>query len=106
MFLVQTAGQVDTGSDVAPLVGTADFQNCAMTFVQFGKVVALQQGVGEFGKGNAHIVALDTLFDGFLVQHGVDGEMLADVAQEVEAVHAAEPVGVVGHNGCIVAFKA
>ena len=106
MFLVQTAGQVDTGSDVAPLVGTADFQNCAMTFVQFGKVVALQQGVGELGEGNAHIVALDTLFDGLFVQHSVDGKMLADVAQEVEAVHAAEPVGVVRHNGGVIAFKA
>ena len=106
MFLVQTAGQVDTGSDVAPLVGTADFQNRAVAFVQFGKVVALQQGIGEFGEGNTHIVALDTLFDRFLVQHGVDGEMLADVAQEVEAVHAAEPVGIIGHNGRIVAIKA
>ena len=77
-----------------------------MTLVQFGKVVALQQGVGELGEGNTHIVALDTLFDGFLVQHGVDGEMLADVAQEVEAVHAAEPVGVVRHNGGVFAFKA
>ena len=77
-----------------------------MTFVQFGKVVALQQGIGELGKGNAHIVALDTLFDGLFVQHGVDGEMLADVAQEVEAVHAAEPVGVVRHNGGVFAFKA
>ena len=77
-----------------------------MTFVQFGEVVALQQGVGELGEGNAHIVALDTLFDGFLVQPGVDGEMLADVAQEVEAVHAAEPVGVVRHNSGVFAFKA
>ena len=77
-----------------------------MTFVQFGKVVALQQGVGELGKGNAHVIAFDTLFDGFFIQHGVDGEMLADVAQEVEAVHAAEPVGIVGHNGRVIAVKA
>ena len=32
--------------------------------------------------------------------------MLADVAQEVEADHAAEPVGVVRHNGGVFAFKA
>ena len=32
--------------------------------------------------------------------------MLADVAQEIEAVHAAEPVGVVRHNGGVFAFKA
>ena len=103
---MQAAGQVDTGSDVTPLVGAADFQNRAVAFVQFGEVVALQQGVGELGEGNAHIVAPDALFDGFLVQHSVDGEMLADVAQEVEAVHFAEPVGVVRHNGGVFAFKA
>ena len=31
---------------------------------------------------------------------------VADVAQEVEAVHAAEPVGVVRHNSGVFAFKA
>ena len=103
---MQAAGQVDTGGDIAPLVGAADFQNRAVAFVQLGEVVTLQQGIGELGEGNACAVAVDALFDGFFVQHGVDGEMLADVAQEVKAVHAAEPVGIVRHNGGISAFKA
>ncbi len=54
---------------------------------------------------NACAVAVDALFDGFFVQHGVDGEMLADVAQEVEAVHFAEPVSVVRHNGGVSALQ-
>ena len=77
-----------------------------MAAVEFGKVVTLQQGVGKFGKGNADVVALDALFDRFFGEHGVHGKMLADVAQEIQAVHAGEPVGVIGHNRGVFAFKA
>ncbi len=35
-----------------------------------------------------------------------DREMLADVAQEIEAVHAAEPVMVIRHAGRVIALEA
>ena len=102
---MQAASQVGAGDDIAPLVGTADLQHAAVALVEFGEVVALQQAVGELGVGNALVFAGQALLYGFLLDHGVDREMLADVAQEFEAVHAAEPVVVVCHDGRVGAFK-
>ena len=51
------------------------------------------------------VFAFDTLFHGFFGEHGVHGEVFTDVTQEVEAVHAAEPVGVVGHDGGVFAVE-
>ncbi len=101
MLLVQTTGQVDTGGDVTPLVGAADLQLDAMHTVQAGEVVALQQVIGEFGEGDADIVAIQALLNRFLVNHLVNGEVLTDVAQEGQHIHAAKPVVVIGGDGAV-----
>ncbi|MNE74712.1 hypothetical protein D3C80_1708080 [compost metagenome] len=95
---MQTTGQVDTGGDVTPLIGAADLQRHAVQFIQTGKVITLQQVVREFGKGDALIVAVQTLFDRFLVDHLIDGEVLADVTQEGQHIHVAKPVIVIRCN--------
>ncbi len=102
LILVQTTGQVDTGRDVPPLVRTANLQGDAMQFIQAGEVIALQQVIGEFGKRDALIVTVKTLLHRFFVDHLVDGEMFADITQEGQHVHAAEPVIVVGGNGGVI----
>ncbi|MNP23755.1 hypothetical protein D3C76_1164750 [compost metagenome] len=95
LVLMQTTRQVDTGRDVAPLVGTANLQGHAVQFVQAGKVITLQQVVGELGEGDALIVTVQTLLNRFFVDHLINGEVLADITQEGQHVHAAKPVIVV-----------
>ena len=104
-MLVHAAGQLGTGSDVAPLIRAADLQHAVVAAVQLGEVVALQQRVGEFGVGNALAIAIDTLLHRFLFDHGIHREVLADVAQEFQRAHAGEPVVVVGHDGRVGAFE-
>ena len=105
-MLIEPACGIDAPSDVAPLVGAADLQHHAVALVQFGKIVALQQGIGKFGKRNAHIIALDALLHRFFRQHCIHGKMLADVAQKIQAAHAAEPIVIIGHNRGIIALEA
>ena len=105
VFLVEAAGEVDTRRDVAPLIRAADLQLAAIAFVQLGKVVALQQTVGKLGVGNALFVAADALLNRFLLDHGIDREVLADVAQELQCAHAAKPVVVIGHDRRIRTFE-
>ena len=102
LVLVQTTGQVDTGGNVAPLVRTADLQRHAVQLVQAGKVVTLQQVVGELGKRDALVVAVETLLHRFFVDHLVYREVLADITQEGQHVHAAKPVVVIRGNGRVI----
>ena len=57
-------------------------------------VVGLQQLVAELGETDA-VVALEAALHRFLRHHVVDGEVLADVAQEVEEADRPQPVDVV-----------
>ena len=77
-----------------------------MALVKLAEIVALQQGIGKLGIGNALVLTLQALLHGVALDHGVDREMLADVAQEIEAVHAAEPVMVIRHAGRVIALEA
>ena len=103
LVLVQATGQIDTGGDVAPLVGAADLQRYAVQLVQAGKVVPLQQVVGELGKGDTLIVTIQTLLHRFFVNHLVNREVFTDIAQEGQHVHAAKPVIVVRRDRRVVA---
>ncbi len=99
---MQTTGQVDTGGDVPPLIGTANLQCHAVQLVQAGKIVALQQVIGELGKRDALIVTVQTLLHRLFVDHLVYREVLPDIAQEGQHVHAAKPVVVVCRDGRVV----
>src|SRR5713101_4259677 len=45
------------------------------------------------------MLPLEPQLDGILSEHAVNGEMAADIAQEIYVVEAVEPVGIVGHQG-------
>ena len=62
------------------------------------EIVGLQQHVAEFGVADAAF-ALQAAFDRIFGEHHVDGEMLADVAQEFQVAERAHPVEVVHEHG-------
>ena len=84
--------QVDPGRDVAPLVSPADLHLDAVVPVQDIEVDGLQDLVGEFSEGDP---VFQPAGHDFLVQHVVDLEELAVVAEEFQQVHLAQPVTVV-----------
>ncbi len=89
--------QPDAGDDVAPLVGAADLQCAAVALVQLDEVVGLQQHVAELGVGDA--LALEASPHRVAVEHDVDREVLADVAQELDRRHLRGPGQVVLDDG-------
>ncbi len=82
------------GDDVAPLVGPADLDRAAQVVVQPEVVVGLQQHVAELGEGDA-VLGVDPQLDALARQHLVDGDVFADVAQELEDRDRLCPVTVV-----------
>ena len=74
-----------------------------MQFIQAGKVITLQQVIGKLGERDTLIVTVQTLLHRFFVDHLVHREVLTDVTQEGQHVHAAEPVVVIRGNRRVVA---
>ena len=87
--------QLDTGGDVAPLIAAADLQLAIVRFLQMIKIEGLQEHVGKLGVADAHLAILHAGAYAFLGHHAVDGEVLANVAQEVEIGNTCRPVGVI-----------
>ena len=72
-----------------------DLHAAAVAPVQLVEVVRLQQHVRELGVRDPGLARFEALLDRVALDHLVDREVLADVAQEVEQPHAAQPVQVV-----------
>jgi hypothetical protein len=87
--------------DVAPLIGATHLQRAAAPIEQLQEVIGLQDQVTELGVRDA-VGALETPADRFLLQHVIDGEMLADITQVREQIDGAEPVGVVDDRRRVV----
>ena len=99
---LHTADELGAGGDVAPLVGAAHLQAHALLAVEVQEVVALQQLVGELGEGHPFTgLAAQALLHGVFRHHVVDGEVLADVADEVEEAVVFHPVVVVDQDGTV-----
>ena len=90
--------QLDAGKDVAPLVRAAHLQIAAIVIVQHEVVVRLEQHVTEFRVRDA-LFAGHPGRHGLLGQHVVDGEVLADIPEEVRHPDLAQPVSVVDDTG-------
>ena len=76
-----------------------------MTIEELQEIVGLQQQVAELGEGDA-VFTLETPMHRLLLQHVVDGEVLAGLAQEVEQTDRPQPVDVVDDaRGVPSAFK-
>ncbi len=85
--------ELDARDDVAPLVRSTHLQGAPVLTTQLHVVVGLEQHVAEFGVRDA--VALEPASDGVAREHDVDGEVLADIAEEVDDAEGGGPVGVV-----------
>ena len=94
------ADELGTAEHIAPLVVPAELHVAAVMLVEVVEVVALHEHVVELQKAQ-------TLFHALLValgaEHVVDGEARPDVADELDVVEVHEPVGVVDHDGLVVA---
>src|SRR5690606_14501029 len=86
-LMIAAAGQIDTPGDIAPLVRATDLNRAVDTAIEFGEVIRLKKLVAELGEGVTHSLALDTLIDRLLMDHRVDREMLAILAQEIQRRH-------------------
>lgn len=87
------------GGDVAPLVGAAQLDFAVHRLVEVQEVVALNQLVGEFGERHAVALAVEAFLHGVFGHHVVDGDALADVADEIEEREFLHPVVVVDQRG-------
>ena len=83
--------------DIAPLIGSAELQDAAISLEQLHEVVALHDHVVEFEKGQ-RLFALQTQLHAVHGQHPIDGEMPADIAQKRDVLQFAEPIIVVRHD--------
>jgi hypothetical protein len=89
--------QLDTGDDVAPLVGAAHLQFALKPPAQLEEIVGLQDRVVEFEKAE-RLVAFEPQPHAVLRQHAVDREIPADVAQKRDVAQFIEPIGIVDHD--------
>ena len=94
--------EIDPGGDVSPLVAAADLQFAILRFAKIMKIKRLQDHVAELGVADAHVAILHPRTHAFLRDHGVDLEVLADVAKHVEERQRRGPVCVVDQLCCIL----
>ena len=99
VLVLLAADEVRAGEDVAPLVVAAHLHAAAIAAEQLQEVVALHEHVVELQERQALFHALLVALGG---EHAVDGEVDADLAQEVDVVEAAQPVRVVDDQGLAV----
>ena len=93
---LDAADQLEPGGDVAPLVGATGLDLDVERPIEVQEIGRLQEHVAELGVRQAGVEAG---LDRVLGQHVRDREVLADVAQELEHAHRAEPVVVVDDAG-------
>ena len=67
--------------------------------VQVDEVVGLEEHVAELGVAQPAVGPFQAALDRVLGEHHVDGEVLADVAEELQVAEAAHPVVVVHQQG-------
>ena len=76
-----------------------------MTLRQFKEIHALQKHVAEFCVRNALIRPFQAIANGIPLNHGINGEMFANVPQERYDIHALSPVQVIHNRGGRRTFK-
>jgi hypothetical protein len=103
-FRAQLADEIDSRGDVAPLIAAAHLQSAAVPVEQLQEVVRLQHEIAELGVRNA-IFAFETTAHRFFLQHVVDGEMLAGVAEKRDEIDRRQPVGVVDDARGVLAWR-
>ena len=74
-----------------------------MSPVQLNKVIGLKDHVVELKKREL-LLTIKAQLDGLETKHAVNREVASDITQEVDIIQLIQPLGIVGHQGCIVAF--
>ena len=100
--VVKSPGEVDAGGDVAPLIGAAALQAASVGLVEVGEVVGLEYLIRELGEGDALLSLFESASHRFPVDHLVDGEVFAYVAQYIDKPEIAEPVVVIDHQSGVI----
>ena len=95
------ADEFRAGGDVAPLVGAAHLQLTAFMFKQIEEVVALNELVAELGERHSVAFAVETFLHRVLGHHVVDGDVFADVADEMQECVVFHPVIIVDEFGAV-----
>ena len=85
---------------VAPLVVAAELHIAVIVLEQVVEVVALHYHVVELKEAESLLHALLVALG---AEHVIDGEACADLTQEVYIVEVQQPVGVVYHDGLVLA---
>ena len=82
---VDATDELGACSDVAPLVATAHLQAASLVLIEVEEVIALEQLVAELGERHTVVgIGGKALLDAVLCHHVVDGDVLANVANEVQ----------------------
>jgi hypothetical protein len=90
----RASNQFDTSRNAPPLIAAAHLEPNVMPTAQLEKVVGLKEHVREFG---VRYAAVHATLHRILLQHVVHGEVLPDVAHELDRAQIRQPFGVVDH---------
>ncbi|CSB88174.1 Uncharacterised protein [Vibrio cholerae] len=78
-------------------------QCAAKLTIEMRKVIRLQQRVTELGKRDALIRTRQTLLYRFTIDHGIDGKVLAHIAEKIDQIDLTDPIGIIdSHQRCAV----
>ena len=73
-------------------------QGDAVMLEQMQKIVGLQEHVAKFGVADALLAVLQAVPHRILLDHHVDREVFADVAQHLQVADALQPIGIVQNH--------
>ena len=90
-----TADELCSGSDITPLVGAAHLQLAVLMLEEIEEIVALHELVAELCERHAVAFAVETFLHRVLRHHVVDGDVLTDVADEMQESVVLHPVVVI-----------
>ena len=83
------------------MVAAANLELAVVVAAEHVEIEGLEQHVAELGVADAGLAILHARADALLGDHLVDGEMLADVAQEIEEADGRRPARVIQQAGGI-----
>ena len=94
--------ELGTGGDIAPLIRATHLEFAVLMLVEVHEIVALEELIGELGERHTlRELAVETLLDGVLRHHIVDGDEFADVAREIKEGVVLHPVVVIDQLGSV-----
>ena len=99
-LLILTADQLNAAEHVGPLVVAAQLHHAAIIMMQLPEVVGLHNHVVELEEGQALFPAF---FEAFSSQHTVNGEVHANLTQQLYIVKVKQPISIVGNDSLALA---